>query len=157
MDNFSWCIKKKAFEIVEPNENLSKAYLLKAKDALATASAAISREWRISAAYYSMYFSLYSILMRMGVKCENHSCALAFAGYFLKNYFSEEEIGFLNDPLKARVNAQYYVNRKISDKQYEKMLKRAPQIVVKCKSIVQQLTEEDVSVMRSKIIGALKI
>lgn len=152
MDKFLWCIKKNAFEIVLPNENLSKAYLMKAKDALMAASANISKEWRISAAYYSMYFSLYSILMRIGVKCENHSCTLAFPGRFLKNYFSEKDIEFLDASLKARIDAQYYVNRKVSDKQYEDMLKLAPQILVKCKSIVEQLTEEDVSAIRSGLL-----
>lgn len=90
--------------------------------------------------------------MRIGVKCENHSCTLAFAGRFLKNYFSEKDIEFLDASLKARIDAQYYVNRKVSDKQYEDMLKLAPRILVKCKSIVEQLTEEDVSAIRSSLL-----
>lgn len=140
-----------------PNENLSKAYLMKAEDALSAASASISKEWRISAAYYSMYFSLYSILMKVGVKCENHSCTLAFARHFLKGYFSDEEMDFLNDSLKARVDAQYYVNREVSDEQYKRMLKQAPQIMAKCKSIVQQLTEEKIHIMRRNVLKAIKV
>jgi uncharacterized protein (UPF0332 family) len=152
MDKFLWCIKKNQLEIVLPNENLSKAYLMKAKDALIATSADISKEWKISAAYYSMYFSLYSILMRIGVKCENHSCTLAFIGHFLKNHFSDKDMDFLNASLKARIDAQYYVNRKVSDKQYEDMLKLAPQTLVKCKSIVEQLTEEDIGAIRSSLL-----
>lgn len=151
MDKFLWCIKKNAFEIVVPNENLSKAYQIKAKDALMAASADISREWQISAAYYSMYFSLYSILMKAGIKCENHSCTLAFVGHLLEKYFSANDIEFLNESLKARIDAQYYVNRKVTDKQYKEMLKQAPQILVKCKSIVEQLTEDEISSIRNKI------
>ena len=152
MDKFLWCIKKNQLEIVLPNENLSKAYLMKAKDALIATSADISKEWKISAAYYSMYFSLYSILMRIGVKCENHSCTLAFIGHFLKNHFSDKDMDFLNASLKARIDAQYYVNRKVSDKQYEDMLKLAPQTLLKCKSIVEQLTEEDIGAIRSSLL-----
>ena len=152
MDKFLWCIKKNQLEIVLPNENLSKAYLMKAKDALIATSADISKEWKISAAYYSMYFSLYSILMRIGVKCENHSCTLAFIGHFLKNHFSDKDMDFLNASLKARIDAQYYVNRKVSDKQYEDMLKLAPQTLVKCKSVVEQLTEEDIGAIRSSLL-----
>ncbi len=156
MDRFLWCIKKNAFEMVTPNENLSLAYLTKARDALAAASAEISREWRISAAYYSMYFSLYSILMRVGIKCENHSCTLAFAGRLLKKHFSMEDIDFLNESLKARVDAQYYVNRKVTDKQYEDMLKRAPQMLVKCKSLLEQLTEEEINSIRSNTFKMIR-
>ena len=70
MEKISWCLGiKSGIEIVEPNENLSKVYIMKAENALSAAkSLKNNRDWEISSCYYSMYFALYSILMRIGIK-----------------------------------------------------------------------------------------
>ena len=52
----------------------------------------ITKDWKISTAYYTIYFSLYALLMKIGVKCEIHSCTIEFARQLLKEQISKEEV-----------------------------------------------------------------
>ncbi len=128
----------------------------KAEEALESMSVNTIKDWKISTAYYAMYFSLYAILARLGVKCEIHACTLEFAANFLKSYLSETEIEFLKDSLRARVDAQYYVDRKVPDVQYDSMIKQAPEILVKCKLVVLQLNESKINEIRQKLKAEMK-
>lgn len=95
--------------------------------------------------------------MRIGIKCEIHSCTIEFAKQFLKDYFSRKELGFFGYALEARVNAQYYVNRQVPDEQCQNMIKNAPEILAKCKSIIQRLDEEKIHGIRIKLETKNKI
>ncbi len=116
--------------------------MLKAEDALKTLHAITSTDWRISTAYYSMYFSLYSILTKIGVKCEIHLCTIEFAKVFLIDYFSKEEMDLIEKSQSARVDAQYFVDRAVPDEFTESMIKKAPDFLIKCKTIKEKLTEK---------------
>ena len=152
MDKIKWCLKKKdGLILVSPNSNLAEAYIIKAEESLESMKINTIKDWKISTAYYSMYFSLYAILIKIGVKCEIHSCTLEFARYFLKEHFSEEECDFLADSLEARINAQYYVDREVPDEQYQKMIEKAPEFHVKCKSVLLQLTEKKINEIRKRL------
>ncbi len=81
MVRLKWCCQQKnGIELIEPNENLTKGYLEMANNSIGT----MNRErkynlmFSISACYYSMYYSLYAVLMRIGIKCEIHSCTIEF-------------------------------------------------------------------------------
>lgn len=157
MDKIKWCLKKKdGLSLVEPNANLAEAYMNKAEESLESMRINTIKDWKISTAYYSMYFSLYAILMKLGVKCEIHSCTLECAKRFLKEYFSQEECDFLEDSLKARIDAQYYVDREVSDVQYQKMIKRSPEFLVKCKSVILQLNEKKINEIRKQLKESMK-
>ena len=119
-----WCINQKnGLELVEENLNLCKEYLIKAENSLSAVNSLKDNiEWQISAAYYSMYFSLYAILMRIGIKCEIHSCTIAFAEVFLKEFLSSEDIELLKIALKSRIDLQYYTDRKISLNKKDKLI-----------------------------------
>ena len=71
-----WCFKqKRGIRKIEPNQNLTKAYLKKATSALNTMTATMEineTEWTATAAYYARYFALYALLMKIGVKSEIH-------------------------------------------------------------------------------------
>jgi len=153
MEKIKWCLNiKKGLEIVEPSDNLAKIYLKKSEDALkAAASLKGNRDWEISSLYYSIYFALYSVLMKIGIKSENHSCTIEFMKAFLKSYFDEKDVTLLEKSLKARVDAQYYVDRKVSDKDYKRMLENAPSFLVKCKEIVQNITQEEIEITRDEL------
>lgn len=152
MDKVKWCLsKKEGITIIEPNSNLAEAYTKKAEDALVSMRINTVKDWKISTAYYSMYFSLYSILMKIGVKCEIHSCTIEFARVFLKEYFSESDLDLLAGSLKARIDAQYYVDRTVPDKQYDKMVNEAPSFLVKCKEVLLKLNEQEINGIRTKL------
>src|SRR3989338_7621653 len=112
MNKIKWCARKReGLSLIEPNSNLAEAYIKKAEEALESIRVNIIKDWKISTAYYAIYFSLYTILMKIGIKCEIHSCTIEFAKIFLKEYFEETELEFAEDSLKARINSQYYVDR----------------------------------------------
>jgi hypothetical protein len=59
MEKIKWCLKtKNGLELITPNNNLAEAYLKKAESSLKTMQEVTSRDWKIAASYYSMYFSL---------------------------------------------------------------------------------------------------
>ena len=90
MDKIKWCAgKKDGLSLIAPNPELSEAYLRKAEEALESISLNTVRDWKISTAYYSLYFSLYSLFMKLGIKCEIHSYTIEFAKRFLTDYFDK--------------------------------------------------------------------
>jgi len=70
--------------MVNPSDNLTKAYLEKSRNALKSmevnANAGIT-EWAISAAYYARYFAVYALLSKIGAKCEIHDCTITLFNY----------------------------------------------------------------------------
>jgi len=151
MDKIKWCAgKKEGLSLIEPNSDLVNAYIKKAEEALESMRVNVIKDWKISTAYYTIYFSLYAVLMKLGLKCEIHSCTIEFAKRFLKDYFEENELDFTEDSLKARVDSQYYIDRNVSDEQYNKIVQKAPEFLVKCKSVIIKLNEKKVNEIRDK-------
>lgn len=153
MDKIKWCISKKGgIELIEPSKNLADGYILKAEESLEIMQKARdSRDWSVSTSYYCMYFSLYSILMKIGVKCEIHACTMEFMKRFLPSYFTPAECRFMSDSLQARVDTQYYIDRKVRDKFVQEMLETTPKFLVKCKEILARIKESEINAIRKQI------
>jgi uncharacterized protein (UPF0332 family) len=82
----AWCLgKDRGISIIEPNENLTEAYMKKAKESIEVMRTLQNKSyaWAASACYYSMYYSLYAIMMRLGIKSEIHSCSITFMRFAL--------------------------------------------------------------------------
>jgi uncharacterized protein (UPF0332 family) len=151
MNKILWCAEKKGgLSLIDPNSDLAKAYIKKAEEALETMRLNTVKDWKISTAYYTIYFSLYAILTKIGIKCEIHSCTIEFVKIFLKDYFQENELDFIEKSLKARVDSQYYIDRTVSDEQYDKMVQKTPEFLVKCKSIIIKLNEKKIDEIRKE-------
>jgi len=153
MTDIDWCKKQKnGIKLVESNGDLAKAYIKKAEDALsASLSLDNNKDWKISSLYYTMYFSVYAILMKIGVKCEIHSCTIVFAECFLNTYLTKDKIDLLKKSMKTRIDVQYYTNRNVSDSLYREMIEKAPNFVASCKDVINKLTEKEVSEIRKKV------
>jgi len=154
----SWCgQQKRGITVVEPNEALARAYIQKAEEALRAATTLRdNRDWEISASYYTMYFSLYAILMKLGIKSEIHTCTLAIMKELLQEYFSKEEAGLLDKSRKARIDAQYYSERNISEERYKEIREQRVLFLIKCKEVLHQLTEENVKAIRKTLSARLQ-
>src|SRR3989344_972492 len=153
----NWCINQKdGIKLVEPNSNLAEAYLKKAEDSLLSINLNQVKEWKIATAYYASYFSVYAIMQRMGVKCEIHPCTIEFAKVFLKEFFTNEEVEFLEDSFTARKDSQYYIDRKVADETYKLILEQTPLFFVKCKSILSKITEKKINEIREKLKQEIK-
>ena len=150
MNNFENCLHKKGgIELVEPNPNLAQAYILKAEESLKERNQLKTRYWKITITYYAMYFALYSILRRIGIKCEIHTCTLSFMKKLLTEQFNKEDMRLLEMAMKARVDEQYYTDRHIGPEQYETIINAAPLFVAKCKNIT--LTDRNVEQIRTAL------
>jgi len=136
--------------LIESNSNIAEAYIKKSEEALESMRVNIIKDWKISTAYYTLYFSLYSILTKIGIKCEIHSCTIEFAKRFLRDYFNEKDLNFIEDSLKARIDSQYYIDRTVPDEQCNKMMMKSPEFLVKCKSILIKLNEKKINEIREK-------
>lgn len=153
MEKLKWCKSKKGgIELIEPNKNLADGYIMKAEESLAMMQKAKeSRDWSVSTSYYAMYFSLYSILMKIGIKCEIHACTIEFMKRFLSSYFTPAECKFVEDSLQARVDTQYYVDREVKDKFVSEMFTTAPKFLVKCKEVLARIKESEINAIRNQV------
>jgi len=76
MNRIKWCSEqKKGIKLIEIKPHLSESYLQEADETLENVFSA-SGKWKVITAYYACYSALYSILMKTGIKCEIHDCAL---------------------------------------------------------------------------------
>ena len=63
----------------------------------------VSHDWKISAGYYSLYFSLYAVLMKIGIRSENHTCTCEIMKVLLAGFFTLEECDLMEEARQARV------------------------------------------------------
>ena len=152
MKDIDWCFRKgNGISLVEPNKNLADSYILKSEDSLKEITNSQSKDWKVITAYYSTYQSLYAVLSRIGIKCEIHECTIKFMRKFLSKYFTEEECNFIKKSCESRNNVQYYTNKDITDSQRNLMIKKSPEFVVKCKNILQKITEQEINSIRNEV------
>lgn len=147
-----WCIKQnKGIKKIKPNPNLAEAYIDKAEKALISIDYNKFPEWKIATAYYALYFSLYAILIRTGIKCEIHTCTIEFAKQYLQRYIDKEEITFLNKALKLRKDSQYYVDKTVTEKEIKKLKTKTPEFYAKCKNITENMTSKEIRKINEEI------
>ena len=146
----SWCFRiKDGIKIAEPNEILSKSYLEQAKSSLFRAERNfIDKDflWTTVALYYADYYSLYSFLQRIGIKCENHNCSILVAGFLL----GEDKIRIINEHKEKRIDAQYYMKVGQENK-IRIMLNEARVFVSEFDEIISNLSEKEINEYRRKI------
>lgn len=149
-----WCCKNKnGVKLTEPNENLAQAYLEMAKEAVIVMNneKGKSLRWTISPCYYSMYYSLYAILQRIGIKCEIHSCTLKFMEIFLLTFYSNEDLKSIEKAFELRDSIQYYADRIISKEDVNFIINQAPLFLSKSQDILSRLNQEDIYKIRTDV------
>lgn len=154
MVNINWCCKQKdGIRLVEPNENLAESYIKMADEALGTMNRErnYNLKFAISACYYSMYYSLYAVMMKIGVRCEIHSCTLEFMKFALGNFYSQEDIKIIKKAFDARGIAQYYVDKIVAKEDSDFIMEKAPYFINKSKEVLAKINQKDIERIR-KII-----
>jgi len=143
-DKIEWCLQRnKGIKLIEPNGNLSKSYINEALSDLETIEK-VNEKWKIITSYYSCYNALYSILMKIGIKCEIHDCTIALMELL---GFDPLEINFMHSLKEKRINVQYYL--KSSDLFVDK--KKVFDFVITCKKILNLLNDKKINRIRSKL------
>lgn len=153
-DLLVWCFKqKRGIRIIEPNSNLTKAYLKKAKSALNTMTAALQineADWTATTAYYARYFALYALLMKIGVKSEIHDCTINVA-QLLANHgiLSQSLVNDIAEAKQARIDAQYYVATELNQKEIKKNAETARKFVLEIEQTIENVTSKQISTIRT--------
>jgi len=158
MNRLLWCAQlKHGIGLTEPSDNLAAAYLKKAEEALDAMHTVHAKDWKISTGYYSMYFSLYAVFMKIGIRSENHICSLEIMRQLLHQYFKADEIEKLKRAQKSRIECQYYTSQDVPDILSGELMKDVPLFLVRCKGIMNRLTERDIARLREDFKNQLSL
>jgi len=160
-DGIVWCFKqKRGIRLIEPNLNLTKAYLKKAISALNTMTAALQikeTDWTATTAYYARYFALYALLMKIGVKSEIHDCTINIAKLLAKNKILNPHL--INDITKAkqtRIDTQYYVAKELTQTDIKNNAEAARKFVLELEQTTENITPEQINTIRAQLKKALE-
>lgn len=157
MVSLKWCCgRKEGIKLIEPNDNLSEGYIQMAENAIGTMNRekTLNSQFAISACYYSMYYSLYSVLMKIGIKSEIHTCTLEFMKKLLSDFYSTEDYKLINKAFDVRQTSQYYVNKIIAKEDIDFIISKAQYFLSKSKDILSKINEKNISEIR-KIVKEL--
>ncbi len=144
MDKIEWCcLQKDGIKIIEPNENLALNYLNDADSDFLDMKKA-SLKWKNIVGYYACYNAYYSILQKIGIKCEIHDCTLELFK-FIKG-FSAEQISLIAFLKSNRIGVQYYLQ-----KPKEINEKEIADFILTCKHVLNSLSYDNIQEIRKRI------
>ena len=116
--SLAWC-KKQGMKLIEPNDNLAEEYFRNAEETLRVTnliSHSGSNMWLATQKYYAEYLAAYSLLMRIGVKSDIHSCTIEVIALLERQGlipFRLSEI--LENDKELRIDNQYYLKNRPVD------------------------------------------
>ncbi len=146
--------REKKLEEVEPSAEMASSYLQKSADSLRSAKILLENgmyDNSVALAYYAMYNALTALLFRIGVKCENHSGAIALLGQL----FEEKELhDIITLAKKERIDKQYYVrsdsNLALTASVAGQTCREAEDFTVRLRLRMEQLNEEEIAGLQKK-------
>ncbi|RLE47556.1 hypothetical protein DRJ25_02095 [Candidatus Woesearchaeota archaeon] len=150
VDKLRWCFSKKGVKLIEPNDNLAKEYLQNAEETLVVLRdiEGKSNMWLAATKYYCEYFTIYALLMRLGVKPEIHDCTIKIVAFLEKEAVLERGIEkLLEYDKELRIDNQYYLkNRKV-----EVDFNGLRDFILEIKELVNTISIEKIEEVREKI------
>jgi len=151
MDLIDWCISNKSgIRISEPNDNMCKSYINMAEESIKILpNVSQSRIWTATVSYYIFYYSLYALMLKIGVKSEKHTCSLEFMKQFLVNFYSREEIKSISSAFSSRIDLQYYSDRPVDATAIQNSKRGCGDFYIKTKMIISKITEKQVRAIRA--------
>ncbi|MCK4589627.1 MAG: hypothetical protein KAT77_04230 [Nanoarchaeota archaeon] len=151
MVTIKWCKKQnKGIKFIEPNDNLSKEYIRTAEETLDVLRIIKekSKIWLATTKYYCEYFAIYSLLMKIGIKCEIHDCTIALCRVLEKaKILPEGYVKILERDKQLRIDNQYYLKNKDVPLDFEEIT----EFVFTLKDINTKLTHSQIIEIREKI------
>ena len=155
MVSVKWCLKqRRGMDLIEPNRNMSGSYISMAQESVNILDGIkASQIWTATAAYYVFYYSLYSVMLRIGVKCEIHSCSLEFMKRCLGLFYSSKDNDMIEKAFEARINLQYYADRPVDDSAIEEAKRYCSSFFIKTKDILSNITEKQILQIRKGVEG----
>jgi len=152
MVEIKWCLGvKNGLELVEINLNMSESYLKMASESLEELRNVSSKIWTASTAYYTMYYSLYALMMKIGVKCEIHNCSIEFMNKFLMDFYDDEDADAIKSGFRIRNDLQYYPGKLVREEELDNLKKDSMNFFVKTKEIISKISENEIKKIRGEI------
>ncbi|MBR9691767.1 hypothetical protein GOV06_03185 [Candidatus Woesearchaeota archaeon] len=148
MVTLEWCKnQKKGLKLVEPNDNLSREYMQTAEETLEVLRNIKSKSkiWLATTKYYCEYFAVYSLLMKIGIKCEIHDCTISVCRLLEdRKVIPKGFSNILEKDKKLRIDNQYYLKNKEVHVDYNKIL----EFILEIKSINETIILDKVKEIR---------
>lgn len=154
MNKINWCKRQEnGLRLIEPNERLSQGYLKMSEDSIGTMNREKDKNliFSMSTGYYAIYYSLYAVMQRIGVKCEIHSCSIEFVKLFLKEFYSQKDIDLIEIAFSLRNLLQYYIDKSVNKQDIERVSNQSYEFFVKSREIVFKLNEKQIGEIRELI------
>ena len=148
-----WCLKQKdGLELIEPNSTIADSYIRMAEESVSILKGVeTSKIWTATTTYYIFYYSLYSLMLRMGIKCEIHSCSVEFMKRYLDKFYNSKDTEMMEKALSARINLQYYADRPVDSNVIEETKSYCKTFFIKTKDILAKITEEQIENIREAL------
>jgi len=159
MEEMRWCVKiKSGLRLVNPNEEVGKSYLKMAEEFIGTMNREKDKNIRasVSAGYYSIYYSLYSIMQKIGIKCEIHICSIEFMKEFLNKFYPKDYLKLVEVAFEVRKTLQYYVDKSVNKEDIKLVLIKSYEFFVLSREIFSKLKDSDVEKIREEFKELIK-
>lgn len=159
-EHIKWCFSKRNVKIGDPSDVVSNDYLKKSKEAIEVADLLLKNgyySWSLTASYYAMYFALYSILPKMGVTSENHTCTISIARFLFsrRGHIREDVIDTVSESMENRVDKQY--GTVPTEKGFAASeLEKARKVLIELSSFRNALGKKMIEESRRELEGLLK-
>lgn len=153
MVSIRWCAQqKKGLEIVEPNTAMANSYLKMAEESISVLKGVEkSALWTATTTYYIFYYSLYSLMMRVGLKCEIHTCTLECMKHVFMQWYEKKDIEMIGRAFQARIDLQYYADRPVDTKVIEETKRYCKEFFIKTKDIISKIRKDDIDQIQNRI------
>lgn len=143
MEKIAWCKEqKKGITLIEKKPHLSNSYMSEAKDTLETMFETKGK-WKAIIAYYACYNSIYSLLMKTGIKCEIHDCTIELMKIF---GYEDKEISFVKKLKEKRIKNQYYLKKEKFNEE-----EKAKRFILKSEQLLENLSSSKIDNIREEI------
>jgi len=154
MKRINWCKKQKAgIKIQEPNENLSQEYYENAEESLKVLrniEKTQSNMWLATTKYYIEYFAVYSVLMRIGVKCEIHDCTISIVKFLEEQEIIEKGVSIiLENDKDLRIDNQYYLKNRPVKIDFSKL----SNFILSIRKSLDKLDDKKIKELREKLMA----
>ncbi len=153
MVTIEWCRKKPlGIRLISPNTNMADSYMKMAEESIiALSGLGKSRIWTATASYYVFYYSLYALMLKIGIKCEIHSCSIEFMNKMLGNFYSKKDNSMIKKAFSARIDLQYYADREVEQKIIEECRIYCKDFFIKTKHILSVIREDEIEDIRKRM------
>ncbi len=134
-------VKEKKIQIVEPSNEIHSSYKIKSINSLKAAKILMKEnliEEAISMNYYAIYNNAISLLILIGIKCENHDATIII----LKELFKINTTTFENAK-KERIEQQYYTNQELKIAEAKELIKNSEEFINEIDFFIESLTQDD--------------